>query len=41
MNQYAPDSEELAKFEKWWKEQYQEAIRRQELEANLILINNE
>jgi len=30
MNQYAPDSEELAKFEKWWKEQYQEALRRQE-----------
>jgi hypothetical protein len=22
MNQYAPDSEELVKFEKWWKEQY-------------------
>ena len=30
MNQYAPDSEELVKFEKWWKEQYQEALRRQE-----------
>ena len=32
MNQYDPDSEELKKFEKWWKEQYEEAFRRQEQE---------
>ena len=30
MNQYAPDSEELREFEQWWKEQYEEAFRRQE-----------
>ena len=30
MNQYAPDSEELREFEQWWKEQYEEALRRQE-----------
>lgn len=33
MRQYAGDSEELARFEQWWKEQYEEALRRQEQEA--------
>ena len=46
MNQYAPDSEELREFEQWWKEQYEEALRRQEQPASqqaiqVIMANDE
>jgi hypothetical protein len=27
MNQYAPDSQELLDFEKWWKHQHEEALK--------------
>ena len=33
MNQYAPDSEELRDFEKWWKEQNEKALLRQTQES--------
>ena len=33
MNQYAPDSEELKNFEKWWKEQNEKALLRQTQES--------
>jgi hypothetical protein len=28
MSQYAPDSQELLEFEKWWKRQQEEALKK-------------